>query len=124
DRANVLERYVARSRSDGIDLDAYSEFLRAVDQHLGDAGKLGDLLGERDLAVFVDNGEGKGRRIQADIQDRKIARVYFAKARRNGHFDGRLAGRDRERRLDVECGAIDVAIEIELNRNGCDAQRR
>ena len=124
DGANVLERDVARSRGDGIDLDAYGEFLRAVDQYLRDAGKLRDLLGERDLTVFVDDRQRKSGRIQADIQNRKIARVYLPKARRNGHFDRKLASSNRERRLNVEGGAIDVAIEIELNRNGCNAEGR
>ncbi len=42
--ADVVERDVARRRRHRIDLDAHGEFLRAVDQHLRDAGQLRDLL--------------------------------------------------------------------------------
>ncbi len=37
DGADVVERDVARRRGDRVDLHAHGEFLRTVDQHLGDA---------------------------------------------------------------------------------------
>ena len=61
DRANILERDVARGSSHRIDLHPDGEFLRAIDEHLGHAGNLRDLLGERDLSVFIDDGQRQGR---------------------------------------------------------------
>ena len=50
DVADVVERNIARRRRHRIDLDPHGEFLRAIDQHLRDAGQLRNLLRERDLA--------------------------------------------------------------------------
>ena len=76
--ADIVERDVARRRRHRIDLDAHRELLRAVDQHLGDAGKLRNLLGQHGLAVFVDGRHRQRRRVQADEQDREVAGIDLA----------------------------------------------
>ena len=98
DAADVVERNVARGGRHRIDLDAHGEFLRAVDQHLGDARKLRNLLGQHDLGIFVDRRQRQRRRVQADEQHREVARIDLAEARRRRHLDRQPALRDRQAR--------------------------
>src|SRR5262249_31986235 len=124
DVADVVERNVARRGGHRVDLHPHSEFLRAVHQHLRHARQLGNLLRDRDLAVFVDDRQRQGRRDQADIHDREVARIHLAKGGRRRHFHRQLAGGDGQRRLHVERGAVDVAVEFKLYRDRCDAEGR
>ena len=57
-----------------IDLDAHREPLRAVHQHLRDAGQLRNLLRQHQLGVVVDRRQRQRLRVQAEEQDRENRR--------------------------------------------------
>ena len=114
-RAHVVEREPARRGGLRIDLHAHGEFLRAVDLHLGDAGQLRDLLRQHGVGVFVHGRQRQRRRDVGDEQDREVAGIDLAEARRRRHLDRQPALRDRERGLHVERGGVDVAVEVELD---------
>ena len=123
DGADVFERNVARCRGHRIDLDTYRKFLRAVDQNLGDAGELRNLLRQRDLAVFVHDRERLGLGVETDIENGKVAWIDLPEARRNRHLNRQPSRRHRQCSLHIQRSAVDIAVEIELDRDGRDAQR-
>ena len=98
DGADVVERNVARRGRDRIDLDAHGEFLRAVDQHLGDAGQLRNLLRQHGLAVVVDRRQRQRVGAQAHVEHREVARIDLAEERRRRHLDRQPPLRDRRAR--------------------------
>ena len=49
--------------------------------------------------------------------------LTFRKTRRRRHFDRQPARGDRQRGLHIERGAVDIAVEVELDGDGRDAER-
>ncbi len=121
---NIFERDVARGSSDRIDLHPHGKFLRAIDQHLRDAGKLRNLLRKRDLRIFIDRVQGQCLRVQADVEDGEIARIDLAETRRGRHLDRQLSSSNRQCRLYVERCTINAAVKVELDGDRGNAQRR
>ena len=113
--AHVVERNVAGRRLHRIDLNAHREFLRAIDLNLGDARQLRQLRRHHRLRVVVDRRQRHGLGAQADIEHREVARIDLAERRRCCHFHRQQPRRRRQRGLYVECRAVDVAPEIELD---------
>jgi hypothetical protein len=105
----------ARRRGFGIGLNADGEFLRAVDQDLRNARNLRQRLPDGDVAIFVDG--------------RKRQRLEFIVTNRMGTRPDSLCGNSAEsiistgrrrcatvkRGLNVQRGAVDVAVEVELD---------
>ena len=55
--AHIFQRDVAGGCGHGIDLHPHGKFLRAIDQHLRDAGHLRNLRREHRLGVIIDRRE-------------------------------------------------------------------
>jgi hypothetical protein len=101
-----------------IQLHPHGIFLTAEDLHLRDAvdgrqRRRDHLLGERIQLRQRRNGAA-----QCQDQDRRVRRIHLAEARRLAHLVGQLPLHPRDRRLNVGGGAVDVAIEVELQRDG------
>ncbi len=99
-----------------VHLDAHGGFLRAVDVHLRDAAHDRDALGDR-LRVRVDHRERKRRGLQHEKHHRLIGRVVLLQRGRRRHVRRQGAGRPRDHRLHVGRGRVDVAGQVELQRD-------
>ena len=100
-----------------IDLDAHRRQRAAADEHLADAVDLRDLLlqdGRRDV-VHLRAADGVRR--QREDHDRRVGRVDLSIARVARQIRRQLASGRVDRRLHVARGAVDVAIEVELQRD-------
>ncbi|MGY4459699.1 hypothetical protein ACVWYI_003659 [Bradyrhizobium sp. LB13.1] len=120
--AHVLHRQALGDEFRRIDLDADGRFLLAADEHLRDARELADLLGELGIDRVADAGQRQclgGRRQQ---QDRRVGRVDLAVGRRRGQILRQLAARGIDGALHVIGGAVDAAVEVELDRDRRGAQ--
>ena len=106
-----------------IDLDAHGRLLLAADRDLGDAGDLADVLVQDILGVIVDLGQRHRVGGQGEDQDRRIRRIDLAVGRRRRQVLRQLAARRIDRRLDVLRRAIDIARQIELDRDRAVAER-
>ncbi len=113
--ANIVERHVPRGRGHRIDLHAGGVFLRAIDLDGRDSRKLGDLLREHGLGVFIDHRYRQGRRAHGEQHHRSIGRIGLVEAWWRRHLDREPLGRHRQGGLHVERCAIHVAIEHELH---------
>ena len=113
--AHVLQRQALGDELRRIDLDADRGLLLAADEDLRDAGDLADLLGELGVDGVADGGQRQrvGRRRQQ--QDRRVGRVDLAVGRRRGQVLRQLAAGGVDRALHVVGGAVDVAVEVELD---------
>ena len=101
----------------GIDLHADRRLLLAADQHLRHAGDLRDLLRQDVLGVVVDLDQRQRVGLHRQDHDRRIGRVDLAIGRRVRQVLRQLPGGGVDRRLHVVGGGVDVAVEIELQRD-------
>ena len=122
-RAHVLHRQPAGRQLGRIDLHADGRPLLSADGHQGHAGNLRDLRRDHVLGKIVDLGQRQGAGISRHDQDRRVGGVHFLIGRRRGQIlrEKRAGGRDCC--LHVARGAVDVAIEVELQRNDRRAER-
>ena len=97
-----------------IDLHADRPLLLAEDDHLGDALHHRQPLGEDRLGVLVHLVQRQRVRPQGEDQDGEVGRVHLAERRRGRHVGRQRPRRLRDRRLHVERGRVDVAVEGEL----------
>ena len=114
---HVLHLQAQRGELDGIDLHAHRRLLLAADRHLRDARDLRDLLREDVLGVVVDGGHRQHVRVHRQDQDRRIGRVDLAVGRRRRQVLRQLTAGGVDPRLHVLRGRIDVAVEVELQRD-------
>ena len=121
--ADFLQGQATRGELCRIDLDTDRRALLAAERNQGDARHLGNLLGEEAVGIFVDNGDRQGVRAGRQDQNRRIGRIELLVGRRRGHALRQGLARCRDRRLHVLGGEIDVAIEAELYRDRCGAER-
>ena len=94
---------------------------------LGDAGDLAEMLHQNIFGVIVDLGQRHQVGGQGEDHDRRVGRVDLAIGRRRRQVLRQLSARRIDRRLDVLCRAVDVARQVELNRDRAvakDAARR
>ena len=120
--AHVLERKPARLQLRRIDLDADGRLLLAADDDLGDAGDLRNLLRHDRVGKIVDGRERQRVRMGGQDEDRRIRRIDLAIGRRRGQRGRQLAAGGGDRGLHVLGGRVDVAVEIELQRDGGRAE--
>ena len=73
--ADLVDADAAGGEGARIEADAHGVFLRAEDVDLRDAVNRGDALGEDGLGVFVDLGEGQGRRREREEEDGVLRRI-------------------------------------------------
>ena len=100
-----------------VELDAHRVLLRAVDLDLRDARDRRDALRHHDLAVLVELRQRQDLRGQRQVEDRLVGGIDLAVGRRRRHVGRQLAARGGDRRLDVERGAVEVARQVELQRD-------
>ena len=105
--------------SQGVEIvaDAYGALLGAADVHLPDALQRRQARQHDGFGKIVDVAGRRRVRCQRENDDRAVGRVDLAEAWWRRQFLGQASRRDRDGRLHVECGGIDVAIEGELERN-------
>ena len=110
---NIVERNSARGSRHRIDLHAHREFLRPEDVDQRYAGNLRHLQSEDGLGIIIDRRQRQGLGIGGEEHHRGFARIDLFEAGRHRHLDRQPTLGNRQARLHVERGAIDVAIEIE-----------
>src|SRR6185437_3532321 len=116
--ADILQRQALGDQFGGIDLDPDRRLLLATDRDLGDAGNLADLLGELRVDRVADRGQRQGVRGRRQQQDRRVRRIDLAIGRRRGEVLRQLSAGGVDRALHVIGGAIDAAVEVELDGDG------
>ena len=92
-------------------------FWRAQDLHLRHAGHHRDALRDRRLRVLVELRQRQRVGDQGEEQDRRVGRVHLAERRRRRHARRQQRHRGGDRRLHVHRGAVDIAAQIELQRD-------
>jgi hypothetical protein len=119
---HVLEANAKPREPGRIELDAYCRQRAAAHGHLSDAGDLGELLLEDGRCRVVHMPRINRVRREREKQDRRVGRVELAVGRFARQVGGQLSRRGVDRGLDVACGAVDVAVEIEGQRDAGRAQ--
>ena len=100
-----------------IELDAHCRQRRATDNDLADAADLRQLL-LKDIARRVVHLALRQRlRRHRQNQDRRVGGVHFAISGIGAQAGRQVGARRDDRGLDVARGAVDVAIEVELQRD-------
>src|SRR6185312_2613451 len=86
--------------------------------------ELRDLLREDGVARLEDLRQRQRLRAQRVDEDRRVGGVDLAVARAERQVGRQVAAGGVDGGLHVARGGLDVAIEIELQRDRCGAQRR
>ena len=121
--ADLFERQSARGELGGIDLNPDRRSLLAADGDLSDARHLRDLLRQIAVGVFVDLRQRQGVGARRKDEDRRVGGIELLVGRRRRHGLRQRLARSRDRRLHILGGKIDVAVEVELNRDRGGAER-
>ena len=100
-----------------IDLDADGVLLRALHLHLRHAADHRDARRDHRLGVVVEHVHRHDVGGQPEKHDRLIRGIELAERRRRRHAGRQQRHHGGNRRLHVNGGAVDVAIEVELQRN-------
>ena len=107
-----------------IDADPDRRLGGTVDRDLGHAVDLADLLRNHGVGGVVERRHGQGLGGQRQDEDRKGRRIGLAVDRQGREVAGQVGGGRVQRRLHVACRVVDVAVEVELQRDGRGAERR
>ncbi len=118
--ANILQADAARSQRTGIDLHMRRIWLLSVDLDLRDALNRRQLLRQDRVGVLVSFGDRHRVGMDDVDQDGAIRRIGLLVGRGVGQVLGQHPGRGVDRGQHILCGALDVALEIELH---CDRRR-
>jgi hypothetical protein len=100
-----------------IHLDMNRIFLGAEHLYLRHAADLGYALGDPCFGVFIERVEGQRRRSQRQVEDRLIRRVDLRESRRRRHPLRQQTPGLCDGSLHIHSGAIQVATQIEFERN-------
>ena len=106
-----------------VDLDADRRLLLAADHHLGDARNLRNLLGQNVVGIVVDRGQRQRIGACREDHDRRLRRIGLAVGRRRRKSGRQLPTGGGNGRLHVLRRGVDVAVEVELQRDRRLAQR-
>ncbi len=107
----------ARRQFARIEIDPDGVFLRAEHVHLRDAVDHRQPLRDRLLRVLVDHRQRQRGRSQHEQDDRLIAGIRLLVRRRRRHLRRQRARRAPDHGLHVLRGGVDVAAQIELQRD-------
>ena len=123
--ADILEREALGHQFRRIDLDADRRLLLAANRDLRHAGNLTDLLGELGVDGIADCGQRQGIGCRRQQQDRRIRRIDLSVGRRGRKVFRQLAAGAVDAGQHVIGGAVDVAVEVELDgdRGGAEITR-
>ncbi len=116
-RRDFVDADAARRKRLRIELNPHRVLLRSVNLHLRDAANHRDALGEVSLRVLIDLRNRHRVRAEPQVEDRLIGRINFAIRRRTRHPLRQFGLRLRDRRLHVLRAGVDIAREIELQRD-------
>ena len=106
-----------------IHLRVNGVFLRAQHLHLGHAGNHGNALGDARFGVFVQRPERQRGRGEGEIEDGLIGGVDLGEGGRRGHALGQHARSLGDGRLHVHGGAVELAAQVEFQRDLGIAER-
>ena len=100
-----------------VDLHAYRRLLLAADRDLGDARYLRNLLRQNILGIVIDGRDRQHVGMHRQDQNCRIGGIDLAIGGRRGQILRQLASGGVDARLYVLRSGIDVAIQIELQRD-------
>ncbi len=106
-----------------VDLDADSRQRGARNVDFADSRQLRQALLEDVRGDIVELARRMRRRGHCDDHDRRVGRVDLMVGRILAQTGRQVGARGDDRRLDVARGAVDVAIEAELQRDARRAER-
>ena len=115
--AHIFQADAARRQSAGVDLNMHGVLLLPEDSRFGDAGHSRQLLRQDRVGVIVDAVDRQRVGMDCVDQYRPIGRVGLAVGRRVRQILRQQAGGGIDRLLHVLRRAVDVALEIELQRD-------
>src|SRR6185437_12183033 len=88
-----------------------------------DALDLRDLLRHDRIGGVIDGGHADLGRAHGQVEDGGVGRIALAVLRVAGQVGGKLAAGGVDGGLDVAAGGVDVAVQVELQRDVGRAQR-
>ena len=121
--ADVLKPDAVVEDRAGVDLDPHRRQRRAGDVDLADARKLRQPLLEDVGGEVIELSGGVGGRRHGDDHDRRVGGIDLMVGRILAQAGRQVDPRGDDGRLDVAGGAVDVAIEAELERDAGRAER-
>ncbi len=117
DFSDVVQAESSAGQRRGVNLHAHRRLLTAVDGDQPHARHLRDLLRQDRIRYVVDLVERQGVRADAQGEDGRVGRVALAVGRWRRERRGQQVRRRVNRSLHVLLGRVDVAIQIELQRD-------
>ncbi|MGY3359021.1 hypothetical protein ACVWZK_005684 [Bradyrhizobium sp. GM0.4] len=121
--AQVFHGYAIGGEPREIRLDADGWLQSAEHRDAPDAGNLAQPLRQKRIGDVAHRPQRDCVGAQRQRHHRRIGRVHLGVGRRIRQRLGQHAGRRVDRSLDVLGGTVDVAVEIELQRDLADAER-
>ncbi len=122
-RFDFVDADLPRRERVRIELRVHGVFLAAEHLHLRDAADHRDALGDARLGVLVERPRRNRGRGDDEIENRLIGRVHLREGRRRRHALRQQARRLRDRALHVDGGAVEAAVQVELERDLRRAER-
>ncbi len=114
---NILRRDAVGGKRPRIIVDAHGRRRAAAQRNVADAIDLRQFLLQDVRRRVVDLGVGHGLGLQVQHDDRRIRRVDLAVGRIGAQGRRQVGARRGNGRLDVAGGAVDVAVQAELQRD-------
>jgi hypothetical protein len=116
-RRELVEPDAMRRQLVGVGVDPHRVLRGAEHVDLRHAADHRDALRDRALGVLVDGRHRQRGRTEHQEEDRLIVRVHLLVRRRRRHLRRQLARRLRDHRVDVLRRGVDVAAQVELQRD-------
>ncbi len=116
-RAHVLERDTVARQAERVELHAHGRQRRAAEFHVAHARRLGELLLYDVGHGVVDLSRRTRARREREDDDRRVGGVGLAVGRVAAQGGRKVGSRGIDRGLHFACRAVDVALEIELQRD-------
>ena len=103
-------------------MDSNGRLLLSANRNLSDAADLADLLCKFDVCVVVHFCERHRIRGRREDHNRAVGRIDLAIDRRRRKVGRKLPPSGIDCRLNIVGSAVDIAVEIELHDDGCNAE--